>query len=83
MGDSGRKVSYTFKITDYISDIVSGEITTILDFKIKVFNVTDLPTTNNVFTNYSWNPKAVTLYNNSPINGDKKPTLKISYTQKK
>ena len=81
--DSGRKVSYTFKITDYISDIVSGEITTIPDFKIKVFNVTDLPTTNNVFTNYSWNPKAVTLYNNSPINGDKKPTLKISYTQKK
>lgn len=81
--DSGKKLSYTFKITDYISDIVSGEITTIPDLKVKVFNVTDLPTNSEVLTNFSWNPKAVTLYNNSPINGDKKPTLKISYTEKK
>lgn len=80
---SGKKLSYTFKITDYISDIVSGEITTIPDLKLKVFNVTDVPVNSDVFTNFSWNPKAVTLFNNSAINGDKRPTLKISYTEKK
>ena len=81
--DSDEKVSYTFKITDYISDIVSGEITTLPDLKIKVFNVTDLPVNNDIFTNFSWNPKAVTLYNHLSTDVTKKPTLKISYTEKK
>ena len=77
----GNNDSYVFNITDYLSDIISGEITTSPDLKLKAFNITDLFTTDTIFTNLSWNPKAVTLFNNT--NSTKKPVLKISYSEKK
>jgi hypothetical protein len=81
--DNGLYEKYTFKITDYISDILNGETDYSPDLKIKVFNPTDLPfsQTDTIFRNYSWNPKAVTLFNEDPVNGDKKATLKISYSE--
>ena len=79
----GNKEKYTFRITDYISDILSGEIDASPALRLKVINSTDLQTvTNTVFKNYNWNPKAVTLLNHSAINGDKKMELKISYSEK-
>ncbi|WP_026776385.1 DUF4270 family protein [Polaribacter sp. Hel_I_88] len=77
--------SYSFKLTDYLSDILSGEITYDSTLKLKAFNPSDLPnsTSDESFRNYSWNPKAVTIFNNTLANGDKRPILKISYSEKK
>lgn len=77
--------SYTFKLTDYLSDILSGEITYDSTLKLKAFNPSDLPNSpsDESFRNYSWNPKAVTIFNNAISNGNKRPVLKISYSEKK
>jgi hypothetical protein len=82
---SGRKEKYLFKITDYVSDLLNGKSTYSPTLKIKTFNPTDTPTSPNdsIFRNFSWNPKAVTLFNHSPANGAKKATLKISYSERK
>ena len=79
---SGKKEKYTFRITDYVSDLLSGESNYSPDLKLKVFNSTDMPTasTDTIFTYKSWNPKAVTLYNHSLGNGDKKAQLKITFS---
>ena len=79
----GKVEKYTFRITDYISDILSGETDESSTLRLKVINSTDLQTvTNTVFNNYNWNPKAVTLINHLGINGSKKAELKISYSEK-
>lgn len=76
---------YTFKLTDYLSDILSGEIIYDSTLKLKAFNPSDLPnsTRDESFRNFSWNPKAVTIFNNSITNGNKRPVLKITYSKKK
>lgn len=81
--DDGKVEKYTFKITDYVSDILSGDLNFLHTLKIKVYNPTDLPTStvDVEFSNFSWNPKAVTLYDNSTTVTNKKPILKISYTE--
>ena len=82
---NGRKEKYQFKITDYISDLLNGKSTYSPTLKIKTYNPTDSPNTasDSIFRNFSWNPKAVTLFNHSPLNGAKKTTLKISYSVRK
>lgn len=82
---NGKKEKYTFKITDYISDLLSGETNYSPTLKLKVFNSTDMPIsiTDTIFRNESWNPKAVTLFNHSLANGAKKAELKIYYSEKK
>ncbi|QXP66074.1 DUF4270 family protein [Polaribacter sp. AHE13PA] len=81
---NGKKEKYTFRITDYISDLLSGETNYSPTLRLKVINATDLLTvTDTIFKNYNWNPKAVTLYNHEAINEDKKVELKISYSEKK
>ncbi|MFY9243841.1 MAG: DUF4270 domain-containing protein [Polaribacter sp.] len=85
---NGKKEKYTFRITDYVSDILNGTTNYSTKLRIKAFNTTDLPNTttainDTIFRNFSWSPKAVTLLNNSAINGDKKAVLKISYSEKK
>ncbi len=84
--DSDGKVEkYTFKITDYISEILSGETDNSATLKLKVYNPTDPPAsgTDVAFRNKSWNPKAVTLFNNLSSDSDKKSELTISYSEKK
>ena len=79
----GKQEKYTFKITDYISDILSGETDYSPTLRLKVINATDLQAVSDtVFSNFSWNPKAVTLFNHSAID-DKKMELKISYSEEK
>ena len=82
---NGRKEKYQFKITDYISDLLNGRSNYSPSLKIKTYNPTDTPNSqsDSIFRNFSWNPKAVTLFNHSPINGAKKATLKISYSERK
>lgn len=79
---NGKVEKYTFKITDYISDLLSGEVVSPI-LKLKVHNSTDNPISSTVFTNYSWSPKAITLFNQDVINGEKRAVLKISYSERK
>lgn len=76
---------YTFKITDYISDLLSGESNYNPTLGLKVLNSSDIPTTttDSLITNYSWTPKVVTLLNHLNSNGARKARLKISYSKKK
>ena len=79
---NGKQEKYTFKITDYISDILSGETDYSATLRLKVMNSTDLQeVTDTVFNNFSWNPKAVTLFNQSAMDEGKKIELKISYSE--
>ena len=80
---NGRKEKYTFKITDYVSDLLIGLTDYSPTLKIKTFNTSDVPTNDTIFRNLSWNPRAVTLLNNAAANGEKKAVLKISYSEKK
>ena len=81
---NGKPEKYTFRITDYVSDILSGETDYNATLRLKVINATDLvAVTDTIYKNYSWNPKAVTLLNNAAINDTKKAELKISYSKKK
>ena len=78
----GKQEKYTFKITDYISDILGGDTDYSPALRLKVANATDLvAVTDTVYNNFNWNPKAVTLFNQLPSNGDKKIELKISFSE--
>ena len=80
----GNPEKYTFKITDYVSDILSGETYYSPSLKLKTINRTDLKILQDrdtTFTNYSWNPKAVTIFNHHTDNGAKKVMFKISYSE--
>lgn len=76
--------SYTFKITDYISELFSGDLNDLQPLGIKVFNQRDLPTSSQdtLVETYNWNPKAVMLLNHELTNGVRRATLKISYSEK-
>ncbi len=88
---SGAVEKYTFRITKHVSDILSGETNYSPNFKLKAFNISDFPSsiplpntvsaTDTIFNNFSWNPKAVTLFNNLTTNTAKKAVLKISYSE--
>ena len=76
------KTKYSFRITDYISDLLSAETNYNPKLSLKALNPTDLNLNDTIFRPYSWTPKAVTLLNESPTNDTKKAVLKISYSQK-
>lgn len=77
--EDGKVEKYTFKLTDYVSDLLSGETNYLPELRLKIANVSDYPQNDTIFRNYSWNPKAITLFNNLAT---KKPELKISYSKK-
>lgn len=85
LDENDNKEKYTFKVTDYVSNLLSGETSYSPTLKLRVFNITDLPTSpqDTLFNNNRWNPKAVTLFNHSITNGEKRAQLKISYSEKK
>lgn len=80
---TGKAEKYTFRITSYVSGLLSGVDNFSPILKLKVHNITDDPVSSTFFSEYSWNPKAVTLLNQEIINGDKRAVLKISYSEKK
>ena len=80
--DDGKKVKYTFRITDYISDLLSSETDYNPKLSFKALNATDLILNDTIFRPYNWNPKMVTLLNESSTNGAEKAELKISYSKK-
>ena len=75
-------MKYTFRITDYISDLLSSETDYNPKLSFKALNATDLILNDTIFRPYNWNPKMVTLLNESSTNGAEKAELKISYSKK-
>ncbi len=84
LDDTKQPNKYTFKITDYISELLAGNTDDIPLLGVRAFNPTDLPATvsDTIVRNYNWNPKTVMLLNNNTLNASRKATLKISYTLK-
>lgn len=83
--DSDRKPDrYVFNLTDYISELVSGNIDYLPTLGVKVLNPTDLPTTaiDTIIRTYNWNPKAVMLLNHLELDENRRPQIKISYAKK-
>ncbi len=77
---------YRFKITDYLSDLLNGNSSDNPVLGLKVYNTpTDSYSSmdDTLITDYSWNPKAVTLLNHFTSNGERRAKLKISYSIKK
>ena len=82
--ENNKKDRYTFRITDYLSDILSGETSYNPPLRLKVYNTSDTQITDTIFRNYNWNPKAVSILNgDKTLNGARRAQLKISYTKKK
>ena len=84
----GKPEKYTFRITDYISDLLKEDSAFNPSLGLKVFNSnTDVPVMNNVLDTivktYNWNPRSVNLLNHLPINGEKRVKLVISYSEDK
>jgi hypothetical protein len=81
---SGNPDFYTFKITDYISELFSQDLNDLQPLGIKVFNQRDLVTgaQDTIVTTYNWSPQAVMLLNHEAVNGARRATLKISYSEK-
>ena len=84
VNDANEPDSYTFKITDYISELLAGNTDNIPALGVRVLNTTDLPVSvvDTVVRNHNWNPKTITLLNNNTQNTSRKPKLKISYSLK-
>ncbi|WP_196887050.1 DUF4270 domain-containing protein [Aureivirga sp. CE67] len=82
--DDGKAIKYTFRITDYITNLLDESNDEELNkLAIKVYNTSDAPQSNQDFLikDYGWNPKRVVLYGSeSPIE-DKKVKLEIIYSE--
>lgn len=81
--ENNKKDRYIFGISDYLSDILSGATSYNPPLRLKVYNSSDTQITDTIFTNYNWNPKAVSILNgDETLNGERRAKLKISYTVK-
>lgn len=82
--ENSKKDNYVFKITDYVSDLLSGETNYNPMLRLKVFNNTDAQIADTTYTRYNWNPKSVSILNgDESLNGARRAQLKISYSKKK
>tara|TARA_R110002049_G_scaffold81404_3_gene206976 strand:+ start:3659 stop:5260 length:1602 start_codon:yes stop_codon:yes gene_type:complete len=82
--EDDKKDRYSFRITDYVSDLLSGESNYNPALRLKVFNNTDGQITDTIYRRYNWNPKAVSILNgDKTLNGVRRAQLKISYSKKK
>jgi hypothetical protein len=81
--EEDQKDRYTFRITDYFSDILSGETDYNPPLRLKVYNTSDTQITDTIFKNYNWNPKSISILNgDESLNGVRRAQLKISYTER-
>ncbi|NEW80247.1 MAG: DUF4270 domain-containing protein, partial [Gelidibacter sp.] len=84
--DKGKPYRYVFKITDYISKLLSLNAPIDLENKtigLKVYNPSDTPSAIDdvKIRDYSWTPKGVVLFGQDPSFVDKRVKLEISYTK--
>lgn len=82
--EDGNPYRYSFKITDYISELLkSDEPLDLVTLGLKVYSSSDMPASisDNVIKDFSWNPKGVVLYGNNLSAGDKRVKFEISYSE--
>ncbi|WP_372795364.1 DUF4270 domain-containing protein, partial [Lutibacter sp.] len=82
--DAGEPYRYVFKITDYISELLtSNEPLDLVKLGLKVYNSTDSPLniTDTTIKNFSWNPRGVVLFGSDISAGEKRIKLEISYSE--
>ena len=89
LSDDGVPEKYSFRLTDYLSDLLDGTTSDISPLVLKTYNnTTDNPVINGILntnvSTYNWNPRGVTLLDgNETANGTKRAVLKISYSKEK
>jgi hypothetical protein len=86
--DEGKPKEYVIRITDYVSNLVSGETEENVPLVLKVYNSgTDASVIDNFIQSavntYNWNPRGVTLLDHSATNGELRAKLIISYSEEK
>ncbi len=87
--DNEAPEKYSFRLTDYLSDLLDGTTSDISPLVLKTYNnPTDNAVINGVLntnvSTYNWNPRGVTLLDgNEAANGTKRAVLKISYSKEK
>ena len=76
--------SYTFNITDYISELLEGTTNDLPKLGVRVINPTDLPVSaiDTLVRDHNWNPKAIMLLNHNTQDATRKAKLTIAYTIK-
>jgi hypothetical protein len=82
--EDGNPYRYSFKITDYISELLkSDDPDDLVKIGLKVFNPTDTPTslTDVEIIDFSWNPKGVVLFDHNASAGEKRIKLEIFYSE--
>ena len=89
LSDDGTPEKYSFRLTDYLSDLLDGTTNDNSPLVLKTYNnPTDNPVINGILntnvSTYNWNPRGVTLLDGSETaNGAKRAVLKISYSKEK
>lgn len=76
--------TYTFNITNYISEILKAEDpASLFTLGVRVYNPTDEPQSpsDKTVNQRNWNPKGVVLYGTNATDVSKQPTLTINYTE--
>jgi len=76
--------SYTFNITNYISEVLKTEDPAdLFTLGIKVFNPSYIPEAeaDKKVDDLNWNPQGVVFYGTSAIDVEKQPALNINYTE--
>lgn len=83
LNSDGKPDKYTFRITDYISEILKGGIDD-SPLILKVLNAfTDLPNPVDIeIETYNWDPRSAPILDHTILNGDRRARLKISYSKK-
>jgi hypothetical protein len=78
--ENEKPYKYVFNITDYVSELFSmNEDVELVKLGLKVYNPTDALSAE--ISDISWIPKGVVLHGDDISAGDKRVTLKISYTE--
>ena len=86
LSDDRQPDLYNFRITDYVSDLLSGDSNYSPELGVKVYNSSDSPSglvSDTVVAKYNWNPRMVTLLDHSEENDTRKARLKITYSTEK
>ncbi len=84
-----KPLKYTFRITNYLTKLISDKNEKNKNLNLKVFNtftdasIKDKKILDTIVRTYNSNPKGVTLYNGELSNKGKRVELKIYYTKQK
>lgn len=83
--EAGNPLSYKFRITDFITEILDDiDPIELKQLALKVFNVSDIPVQplDILVEDYSWTPKGIIVHGSNSENVDKRAKLELIYTER-